>query len=211
MNLKILLACGILLAGALPSHAVTGIESTPQSDGELIDNDCDGMVDYTVLPKFKNKIGYSVHVGKNWGRNYKAIFEFKLPDSAKPVTKARLRLAFHGTYGCWPQKPGSHGPETETYYYLSPEADGKVQLTDDAGTLIGTTIEAKPIGKNQYIYIDVTKAVMEAIAQKSAYIGFKFQASAQSPTGRHWDFKAREFADSQKAPFIGPCLIIYDK
>jgi hypothetical protein len=171
------------------------------------------VVDSLALPQLKDRVQNSVHVGKNWNRNFKSIFEFKLPEMANSFTKATLRLKFHGTYWCYPQKPDAHGPETEIYYYLAPEADGKVELTDDTGVKIGVAIKADPLREktSRYIYLDVTNAVREAIAQKSTFIGFKLEATSEAPGKMHWDLVAREFANSQKAPFIGPCLVIYDK
>ena len=134
MQKKIFTLLTVSILGALPLAAATLTTRTaPETDGCLIDTDNDGIVDKATAVKTDGEAREAIS-GKLWKQNRKAVFEFPLPALEKPVKKATLKLCLNGKFGCHPERAGASGPETDLYYYLAPEADGKIELVDDNGT-----------------------------------------------------------------------------
>lgn len=126
------------------SAATAETKTAPETDGCLIDTDNDGIVDKVIAVRTDGEAREAIS-GKLWKQNRKAVFEFKLPEVDKPVKKATLKLFLNGKFGCHPDKEGASGPETDLYYYLSPEADGKIELVDDNGVKLGAALPGKPV------------------------------------------------------------------
>ena len=127
------------------SAATVETKTAPETDGCLIDTDNDGIVDKVIAVRTDGEAREAIS-GKLWKQNRKAVFEFKLPEVDKPVKKATLKLFLNGKFGCHPDKEGASGPKTDLYYYLSPEADGKIELVDDNGVKLGAALPGKPAG-----------------------------------------------------------------
>ncbi len=184
------------------------ISALPEGDGLAIDKDLDGIADTASATGDKNE-AFEVSSGKIWGRNYKAHFEFKLPEGSLKLKCARLEISLNGKFGCHPEKAGAAGPETMLFYYLSPDANGKVELTDDgAGKKIGVFIGGLPVKDTlKPITCDVTAAVREALEAQSVFLGFRLEAAENSATNCCWRWRTAEFAN-KFGKHHGPKLII---
>ena len=195
----LILSMAAAFAVSFSSAPAATIETrtAPAGDGALTDSTGDGIVDRAMSLKADGE-DREVHSGKIWRQNRKAVFEFELPELAAPVGKATLQLWLNGNNGCPPDKEGASGPDTDLYFYLAPEADGKIELTDDNGTKLGRALEAKPVrtaGKPlPAVRIDVTEAVREAAKAKSRWIGFRLEAAPDAPAGSAWRWRTSEFA-----------------
>lgn len=200
----------MILSGlALISSAATfNIPITPNGDGVIVDKDGDGIADQATATGDNNGVR-EISSGKIWGGNYKAHFEFKMPPGELKIKSAKLVLSLNGNFGCHPEKPGSAGPETALFYYLTPDANGTVELTDDgAGQKIGIFMPGSPVkDPRQPISCDVTAAVREAVTVKSAYLGFRLEASENSDKNSSWRWRTAEFAEKYGKNFY-PQLII---
>ncbi len=192
----LLSSISLLLALPLAAATVT-VTTQPAGDGVLIDSTGDGIVNQAMSLQADGPDREAV-TGKIWRQNRKAVFEFQLPELATPIKKATLRLSPNGKFGCHPEKEDAHGPETDLYFYLAPEADGKIELTDDTGEKIGRVMEAKPAERKLNsalpVSFDVTEAVKKAAAAKSGWIGFRLEAAENAPTGIAWRWRTSEFA-----------------
>lgn len=208
MQKKIFTLLTVSILGTLPLAAATLTTRTaPETDGCLIDTDNDGIVDKATAVKTDGEAREAIS-GKLWKQNRKAVFEFPLPALEKPVKKATLKLCLNGKFGCHPERAGASGPETDLYYYLAPEADGKIELVDDNGTKLSTALPGKPVENvRKAVSIDVTRAVQEASRAKSAWIGFRFEAAANAAAGSGWRWRTADFAEANGKQFA-PTLII---
>lgn len=190
------------------SAATAETKTAPETDGCLIDTDNDGIVDKVIAVRTDGEAREAIS-GKLWKQNRKAVFEFKLPEVDKPVKKATLKLFLNGKFGCHPDKEGASGPETDLYYYLSPEADGKIELVDDNGVKLGSALPGKPVESvRKAITIDVTGAVQEAAAAKSPWIGFRLEAAPSAADGTGWRWRTAEFAEANGKQFCPTLTVV---
>lgn len=189
---------------AAPLTATTA----PETDGCLIDTDNDGIVDKAITVQTDGEAREAIS-GKLWKQNRKAVFEFRLPTLEKPVKKATLKLFLNGKFGCHPEKAGASGPATDLFYYLAPEADGRIELVDDNGTKLTTALPGKPVQDiRKAVTIDVTAAVKEAAAAKSPWIGFRLEAAADAAAGTGWRWRTAEFAEANGRQFFPTLSIV---
>lgn len=197
MNPKYILALAACSLFAGLSAATVETKTEPAGDGVLIDTTGDGIVDRAMSTRADGEDREALS-GKIWKQNRKAVFEFRLPELAGPVRKATLKLSLNGKFGCHPDKEGASGPAIDIYYHLAPEADGKIDLTDDNGTKLGRALEAKPRrtdGKPlKPVTIDVTQAVEAARQANSGWIGFRLETAEDAPAGSAWRWRTSEFA-----------------
>ncbi len=191
--------------------ATVEVKTLPAGDGVLIDTNNDGIVDQVIAVDTDGDCREAVS-GKVRNKNSKALFEFKLPQLSAAPKKAVLKLHLNGKYGCSPDKPDAHGPLTDIYYYLAPEADGKIDLVDDNGVKLGVAMEAKPVnfieGKPLApVLIDVTEALKAALKAGSPWLGFRLEAAPGEPSGIGWRWRTAEFA-AKSGKQYNPTLII---
>jgi hypothetical protein len=190
---------GLFLLITFTGYAETmTVRTTPPADGVLIDVNQDGIVDKTVATE-KDGNALELWVGKMPGGVFRPVLEFNLPpgNSSSAINSARLMVFLNGEYGCEPNKSDAFGPECWVWYYLSPDADAKIELTDDAmGERLCTFLPAKAIAvPRQAVIIDVTEAVRRAMETKSAGIGFRLEPDLNAPAGCVWRIRTCEFAE----------------
>lgn len=200
-------AFSFLVSFTLAAATLTS-RTAPETDGCLIDSDNDGIVDKAITVKTDGEAREAIS-GKLWKQNRKAVFEFQLPALEKPVKKATLKLFLNGKYGCHPEKAGASGPATDLFYYLAPEADGKIELVDDNGEKLTSALPGKPVENiRKPVIIDVTRAVQEAVRVKSPWIGFRLEAAADAAAGTGWRWRTAEFAEANGKQFFPTLSIV---
>ena len=200
-------AFSFLVSFTLAAATLTS-RTAPETDGCLIDSDNDGIVDKAITVKTDGEAREAIS-GKLWKQNGKAVFEFQLPALEKPVKKATLKLFLNGKYGCHPEKAGASGPATDLFYYLAPEADGKIELVDDNGEKLTSALPGKPVENiRKPVIIDVTRAVQEAVRAKSPWIGFRLEAAADAAAGTGWRWRTAEFAEANGKQFFPTLSIV---
>lgn len=207
------LMLGIFLSGwagfvMTASAATLTVPVVPAGDGVMVDKDSDGIAD-RVVATAQDGDAREISNGKIWGAIYKSVFEFKLPEGDLKIKRATLVLTLNGNQGCHPDKPGSSGPETAVFYYLAPEANGAIELTDDgAGKKLGILLPGAPVkDPRQPVSCDVTSAVREAVAAKSAFLGFRLEATGNGGDNSCWRWRTGEFAEKHGKNFC-PKLVI---
>ncbi len=199
-----------LLAGGLSAAAApVTILTVPASDGFL--NAKEGApvmerVVSTMLDSEKNE-SHSILAGNIWRGQYKGVLEFSLPENMKPLKSAKLRLCTLDQTGCYERKEGG-GPELIGFYYLTPEANGRVELGDDKiGTRLETPIfkAGDKISQGKPGFADVTAALRAAREKKSEWIGFRLEAPEAKNSA--WRFVSAE-NQFNKEGALSPALII---
>ena len=209
--MKTTLLTSAIFAASLVNAATTEVRTMPAGDGNLIDTNGDKIADEAASTVLNSKSVMEVNSGHIWKQTRKAIFEFKLPKEVPDVKKATLVLNVNGKYGTHPDKPGA-GPECDLWYYTGENANGAVELADDAvGKKVGKLIEkGAAVGKSRQVKVDVTVAVNEAMEKKSVFIGFRIQKSeTKSPDGV-WRWRTSEFGQKYGKK-LTPTLILISK
>lgn len=210
--LKTAFIASFTFASCLVNAGKIEIRTTPAGDGMLVDSNNDGIADKVSSSVLDSKGAMEANSGHIWKQSCKAIFEFKLPkDKVGDVKKATLVLNVNGKHGTHPDKAGA-GPECDIWYYTGKNANGAVELTDEAGgNKLGTAVkQGHKAPGNRKIKIDVTAAVKDAIGQKAVFVGFRIQKSATKGPDGAWRWRTSEFGQKYGKQ-ITPTLIIISK
>ncbi len=191
---KFITLIGLAVSLTLTAATVEILPATNNANGRLTDIDNDGVIDEAMAG---GTDGMEVNAGKIWGKTNKAVFEFQLPENLGKVKSAKLRLSPNGAEGCYPETAGGNGPECWVFYYLAPEANGKIELSDDNGEKLQIRIPDKALAKPlKPIELNVTPALEAAQEAKSQWVGLRLEVSAkESNADKAWRFRTVKFGE----------------
>ncbi len=203
---SLLFAAGCLCFTVSLNAATIMIPVLSENDGMLCDTNSDGIVD-KLSGQDASKPSMEIRVGSAWNIEFRTILEFKLPKNNIKVKKAELQLCFNGKLGCFPETKGASGPEFSIYYYVAPEADGILKLSDDGcGSKLGSfQIKDQKRGPGIKVKFDVTAAVQDALEKNSKYLGLRLETDQKNKSC--WRFRSSGFAKKYGKHFA-PSLII---
>jgi len=203
---KFITLIGLTVSVALAAATVEILPPANNANGILTDVDNDGVIDEATT---SGADGMETNVGKIWGKTNKAVFEFQLPENLGKVKSAKLRLYPNGSEGCYPEVAGGNGPECWVFYYLAPEANGKIELSDDSGEKLQIRIPDKALAKPiKPIELNVTPALEAAQEAKSRWVGLRVEISAkESNPDKAWRFRTLKFGEKYDK-ISAPALIV---